>query len=203
MRMMGEPQVELIPWFSPKSNQLESKLLLTLDVRLDWVKLIKDPLTNITQTEIYMGHTEACWWAWIANQRLCERAFHILLCKPWCTRLAWFMLFCLEDTFLNYLACGLVAGPTIPLHLNAITHRGPLNGNISTIPANIWSGQQRSVSLWKVKWKSKMKKGDMRLIADSDSNSRYRMCYCPVYWQGVGDLFSPYMDVFKVEVFAL
>lgn len=33
--MTGEPQVELIPWFSPKSNQLESKLLLTLDVRLD------------------------------------------------------------------------------------------------------------------------------------------------------------------------
>lgn len=138
MWMMGEPYVELIPWFSPKSNQLESKLLLTLDVRLDWLKLIKDPSTNITQTEIYVGCTEACWWARIANQRLCERAFHILLLKPWHTWLAWFMLFCPEDIFLNDLACGLVAGLTILLHFNAITDRGPLNGNISTVSANIW-----------------------------------------------------------------
>lgn len=36
------------------------------------------------------------------------------------------MRFCPKDTFLNDLACGLVAGPTILLHLNAITHRGPL-----------------------------------------------------------------------------
>lgn len=35
------------------------------------------------------------------------------------------MLFRPEDLCFNGLACVLVAGPTLPLHLNAVTHRGP------------------------------------------------------------------------------